>query len=83
MASRFVVPTVAAAVDLVVQLSLQPDGRRTVDEVVAVPGRVEGDVIETETVFARRGGQLVHTGGRPPHADRFARIGIDIAAVVG
>ncbi len=41
--SRFVVPTVAAAVDLVVHLSLGADGVRRVDEVVAVPGRVEAE----------------------------------------
>jgi hypothetical protein len=34
----------------VVQLSLGPDGVRRVDEVVAVSGRVEGDVIETEVL---------------------------------
>ena len=57
----FVVPTVAACVDLVVHLALEADGRRRVREVVRVTGRVEGDVIETETVFAgafRDGGEL-------------------------
>ncbi|MFL6090079.1 MAG: CpaF family protein [Aeromicrobium sp.] len=47
----FVVPTVASCVDLVVHLVLEQDGSRRVAEVVRVPGRVEGDVIETETVF--------------------------------
>ncbi len=76
--ARFVVPTVAAAVDLVVQLSLTPDGSRQVDDVVAVPGRVEADVIETESVFSRREGRLVRSGGRPPHPERFARVGVDV-----
>lgn len=80
--SRFVVPTVAAAVDLVIQLSLGPDGIRRVDEVVAVSGRVEADVIETEAVFVRRDGDLVRGGGRPPHSERFARVGVDIGAVL-
>lgn len=48
----FVVPTVAACVDVVVHLKLEDDGRRRVREVVRVTGRVEGDVIETETIFA-------------------------------
>ena len=82
MGSRFVVPTVAAAVDLVIQLSLGPDGIRRVDEVVAVSGRVEADVIETEAVFVRRDGDLVRGGGRPPHSERFARVGVDIGAVL-
>ena len=80
--SRFVVPTVAAAVDLVVHLSLYADGRRRVEEVLAVPGRVEADVIETEAVFHHVDGRLVASGGRPPHAERFARLGIDIGAVL-
>jgi len=82
ISARFVVPTVASAVDLVIQLTLGPDGIRRVDEVVAVPGRVEGEVIETEQVFARRGGGLVPVGGRPPHAERFERVGVDIGAVL-
>jgi pilus assembly protein CpaF len=80
--SRLLVPTVAAAMDLVVQLSLGPDGTRRVDEVVAVSGRVEADVIETEVVFVRRDGALVRGGGRPPHSERFARVGVDIGAVL-
>ena len=43
MGSRFVVPTVAACVDLLVHLALAADGRRRVEEVVAVPGRVESE----------------------------------------
>jgi pilus assembly protein CpaF len=55
----FVVPTVAACVDVVVHLALEDDGRRRVREVVRVTGRVEGDVIETETMFA----DSPHVGG--------------------
>jgi pilus assembly protein CpaF len=47
----FVVPTVAACVDVVVHLGLRDDGVRRVNEIVTVTGRVEGDVIETETVY--------------------------------
>jgi pilus assembly protein CpaF len=53
-------------------------GVRRVNEIVAVPGRVENDVIETETVFERRGGELRCTGGRPPHPERYERVGLDI-----
>jgi pilus assembly protein CpaF len=76
--ARFVVPTVAASVDLVVHLGLDPQGVRRANEIVAVPGRVENDVIETETIFERRGGELRHTGGMPAHLDRFERVGIDV-----
>jgi pilus assembly protein CpaF len=45
---HFVVPTVAASVDLVVHLGIDQHGVRRVNEVVGVPGRVENDVIESE-----------------------------------
>ena len=63
IAAGFVVPTVAAAVDLVVHLRIDPDGTRRVHEIVAVPGRVEHGVIETEPLFVRRDGDLVRTSG--------------------
>src|SRR5580765_8103921 len=43
--SRFVVPTVAASLDIVVHTALDADGGRRVREIAAVPGRVEGDVV--------------------------------------
>jgi pilus assembly protein CpaF len=78
ISARFVVPTVASSVDLVVHLDIDADGVRRVDEVVAVPGRVEGDTIETETLFVRDGAGLVRANGMPPRAERFARAGIDV-----
>ena len=44
ISARFVVPTVAASVDLVVHLGIDADGVRRVNEIVAVPGRVENDI---------------------------------------
>lgn len=82
VSSRFVVPTVAASVDLVVHLAMDADGRRRVHEVVAVPGRVEQDVVETADVYTTRGGRLVRADGYPPHLDRFERIGVDVAALL-
>ena len=81
--SRFVVPTVAGCVDIVVHLVTEPDGSRQVREIVAVPGRVEGDVVELEPIFAVRGERLVRIDGYPPHVERFERVGIDIACVLG
>ncbi len=82
ISARFVVPTVAASVDLVVHLAVDQHGRRTVEEILAVPGRTEGDTIETETIFVRRGGELVRAGGMPPRPERYERVGIDIAALI-
>jgi pilus assembly protein CpaF len=80
--SRFVVPTVAGSVDLVVHVALEGDGRRRVREIVAVPGRVEQDVVETADVFTTGSGDLVRADGYPPHLDRFERIGVDVAALL-
>ena len=76
--SRFVVPTVAASVDLVVHLTLDHVGARRVEEIVAVPGRVENDVIETEPLFELHEGRLRRMTGMPSRLERFARHGIDI-----
>src|SRR4029079_17534987 len=65
ISARFVVPTVAASVDLVVHLGIGADGVRRVEEIVAVPGRVENDVIETESIFHRSADRLVRTQGMP------------------
>ncbi|MBK5307498.1 MAG: CpaF family protein [Frankiaceae bacterium] len=74
----FVVPTVASCVDLVVHIAKDGQGQRRVREVVAVPGRVEGDVVETADIFTSRGGRLVRADGYPPHAERYEWVGADL-----
>lgn len=78
ISARFVVPTVATCVDLVVHLGIDEHGIRRVNEIVAVPGRVENDNIETSTVFERDGRELRRGSGMPPRPERYARAGIDI-----
>jgi len=80
--SRFVVPTVAGSIDIVVHVALERDGVRRVREVVAVPGRAEGDVVEVADVFSSRGGRLRRMDGYPPHVDRFERAGYDLVALL-
>ena len=81
ISSSFVVPTVANAVDLVVHLGLDRHGRRSTREVLRVTGRVEGDTVETISLYEE--GQdtyprlLAAFDGEP----RFARAGIDLAAL--
>ena len=79
---RFVVPTVAASVDIVVHLGIDRHGVRRVQEVVGVPGRVENDVIETEALFVRRGDELVRAQGMPPRREHFERAGHDLASLL-
>lgn len=83
ISSRFVVPTVASAIDLVVHLDMLADGRRRVREIVGLSGRVEDEVIEISELFTLRGDRLVRGDGRPPHAERFARAGHDLGALLG
>lgn len=82
VSSSFVVPTVASAVDVVVHLALQADGRRRVREIVGLPGRVEGDIVEVADLFVTRGTELVRGEGFPPHPERFERVGHDLAALL-
>ena len=83
ISARFVVPTVAASVDLVVHLGIDHAGVRRVNEIVAVPGRVEADVIETEPIFESVAGELVRAGGMPPRVERYARLGVDLPRILG
>jgi pilus assembly protein CpaF len=82
ISARFVVPTVASSVDLVVHLGIDERGVRRVNEIVTVPGRVEADIIEVETLFERRGGDLVRGSGIPARPERFERHGIDVHALL-
>jgi pilus assembly protein CpaF len=79
---NFVVPTVAASIDIVVHVRTDADGRRRVTEIVAVPGRVEGDVVEIADLFTTRDGALVRANDFPPHQDRFTAAGIDIVQLL-
>jgi pilus assembly protein CpaF len=76
--SRFVVPTVSASVDLVVHLGIDHKGVRRTNEIVAVPGRVENDIIETATIFERNDGELRRSSGLPPRPERYERVGVDV-----
>jgi pilus assembly protein CpaF len=48
---KFIAPTVASAIDLVIQVSLAPDGTRRVVEVSRVTGRYEDDRAEIENIW--------------------------------
>ncbi|MDP3714769.1 MAG: ATPase, T2SS/T4P/T4SS family [Mycobacteriales bacterium] len=78
----FVVPTVASCVDLVVHIAKDGSGHRRVREIVAVPGRVEGDVVEVADLFVTRDQRLVRADGYPPHQERFEWIGADLRALL-
>ncbi|MCX6430114.1 MAG: ATPase, T2SS/T4P/T4SS family [Actinobacteria bacterium] len=53
---KFVGPTVAAAIDLVLQVKLETSGQRRVCELSRVTGRIENDRVELETLWLWNGG---------------------------
>ena len=77
--SAFVTPTVATCIDLIVHVKLDPSGTRRVDEIAAIPGGMENNTVELETVFhATERGTLVRGTGFTHLGERFARVGKDI-----
>jgi pilus assembly protein CpaF len=52
---KFIAPTVASAIDLVVQVSLGVDGARRIVEVARVTGRYESDRAEIESIWRWNG----------------------------
>ena len=64
-------------------LGLDAHGVRRVNEIVAVPGRVENDIIETEPIFVRaRAASWSTPAGMPTRLERFERAGIDVHALL-
>jgi pilus assembly protein CpaF len=80
---RFILPTVAGTIDLIVNLTSDGAGRRLVDEVLAVPGRVERDQVEASPVYRRANGHLGWTGQYPPHIERYHAAGYNLVEVLG
>lgn len=80
--AQFVNPTVASAIDLVVQLDRDIDGKRVVREICGVSGRVEEGKIEISTIFSRHGNLLRRMEGYPPKPELFERTGIHLNALL-
>ena len=80
--SGFVVPTVAACIDIVVHCELGRGGLRRVVEVVAPSGGVNSGVIEASPIFALGRTGLEPTGGYPSRTVKFANAGLDPATVL-
>lgn len=82
--SAFVVPTVAASIDLVVHCELTREGRRRVVEIVAPSGRIESPTgpIESTVLFALVANRLRATGEVPDRLNKFRHAGVDAAALL-
>jgi pilus assembly protein CpaF len=76
---KFIAPTVASAIDVIVHTSLDGQGARRINEVAAVTGRVENDRAEIEMLWKWDGNQYQRGVGSLPNPDRFAAIGAPLS----
>lgn len=82
ISSAFVVPTVAACIDIVVHCSRHSTGQRQVTEILSLGKRVENGIIESSAVFRLVDGQLQPHANSMPAIDKFARAGFDVSALL-
>lgn len=73
---RFIAPTIASAIDLIVHVSLDRNGVRRVSEIAVVTGRIEGLTPEVDSLFTwnTETSSYVRGLGSLPHPERFARL---------
>lgn len=81
--SSFVVPTVAASIDVVVHCYMERSGQRRIVQIIAPTGEVAGGSICADSIFELRGGLLNPTGARPARLSKFHAAGFDPAVVLG
>ncbi|MES2093823.1 MAG: ATPase, T2SS/T4P/T4SS family [Actinomycetota bacterium] len=81
--SAFVVPTVAASVDIVVHCELARNGQRRITEILAPSGFVTGgSIVEASPIFALHRGVLSATGSYPTRTGKFEAGGFDLASIL-
>ena len=76
---KFIAPTVASAIDLIVHATLDTHGTRRISEVAAVTGRYENDRAEIEMLWKWNGNQYQRGVGSLPNPDRFTAIGAPLS----
>jgi pilus assembly protein CpaF len=76
---KFIAPTVASAIDVIVHTSLDAHGTRRINEVAAVTGRYENDRAEIEMLWKWDGNQYQRGVGSLPNPDRFTAIGAPLS----
>ena len=75
---KFIAPTVASAIDLVVHVGMNSEGKRQVREVAAVTGRYENDRAEIEILWSWDGECYQRGIGTIGNAEKFASAGIPL-----
>jgi pilus assembly protein CpaF len=76
---KFIAPTVASAIDLIVHTTLDVNGVRRIKEVASVTGRYENDRAEIEMLWKWDGNQYERGVGSLPNPDRFTTIGAPLS----
>ena len=77
--AAFVVPTVAATVEVVVHCELMADGARRVSEIWCPSGAHTGAVVDAAPIFLSQGRELRATGQVPQRVHKFTSAGFDPA----
>jgi pilus assembly protein CpaF len=77
---KFIAPTVASAIDLIVHTTLDSSGARRIMEIAAVTCRYENDRAEIETLWKWDGAEYIQGLGTLPHPEKFAAIGQPVAS---
>jgi pilus assembly protein CpaF len=77
---KFIAPTVASAIDLIVHATLDATGTRRINEVAAVTGRYENDRAEIEMLWKWDGHQYTRGVGSLPHPEKFEAIGAPLTS---
>jgi pilus assembly protein CpaF len=75
---KFIAPTVASALDLVVHMSLNSDGTRRIKEIASVTGRFENDRAEIESLWRWTGKDYESGIGAIGSEEKFSAAGIPI-----
>ena len=76
---KYIAPTVASAIDVIVHTTLDVHGTRRVSEVASVTGRYENDRAEIEMLWKWDGNQYQRGVGSLPNPDRFTAIGAPLS----
>jgi pilus assembly protein CpaF len=78
---RFIAPTIASSIDLIVHVTLDRYGVRRVSEIAAVTGRVENLNPEVDSLYTwnSESGSYVRGLGSLPHPEKFAALQTDLA----
>lgn len=81
--SSFVVPTVAASVDIVVHCELARDGHRRISEILAPSGSVTGGtIVEASLIFGLQRAVLTATGNYPTRTGKFEAGGFALSSIL-